>query len=278
MAEARQRLREAGIPSPEADLDARLLAELALGWTAERYFTTAHATEPAGFLDRYLPLISRRAAREPLAYIVGRREFWGLSFELTHDVLIPRPETELIVEAALELMPRRDEPAAIVDVCTGCGCIAIALAHERPAARVLATDVSPEALDLARRNAARHGVATRVAFQQADLFDGLTGPFDLVVANPPYVRDRDRLGLQPEVGNHEPSVALFGGDDGLTIVRRLVSQAARHLADGGHLIFEFGFGQDPDVEALVTDNAGLELIGLKRDLQGIARTAVAVRR
>jgi release factor glutamine methyltransferase len=277
LAEARQRLREAGIPSAEADLDARLLAELALGWTTERFFTSANDAEPAGFTDRYQQLVSRRAAREPLAYIVGRREFWGLPFEITPDVLIPRPETELIIEAALELYPRADDELAIVDVCTGCGCIAIALARERRSARVIATDISARALDVALRNAAIHGVETRVDIKQADLLDGLVGPFDLIVANPPYVRDRDRPGLQPEVGNHEPSVALFGGNDGLEIVRRLVQQAVTRLGAGGYLIFEFGFGQDPSIETLIADASDLRLIELRRDLQGIARTAVARR-
>jgi release factor glutamine methyltransferase len=278
VAEARRRLRDAGIPSAEADLDARLLAELALGWTTERLFTSGNEADPSGFADRYQCLVSRRAAREPLAYIVGRREFWGLSFEITPDVLIPRPETELIVEAALDVFPRADDQLAIVDVCTGCGCIAIALADERPAARVVATDVSARALDVARRNAAILGVDARVTFQQADLLDGQVGPFDLIVANPPYVRDRDRPGLQPEVRNHEPSVALFGGDDGLGIVRRLVQQAVTRLSVGGYLIFEFGFGQDASIETLIADTSDLTLIGLRRDLQGIARTAVAERR
>jgi release factor glutamine methyltransferase len=278
VAEARRRLRDAGIPSAEADLDARLLAELTLGWTTERLFTSGNETEPSGFADRYQGLVSRRAAREPLAYIVGRREFWGLGFEITPDVLIPRPETELIVEAALDMFPRADDQLVIVDACTGCGCIAIALADERPAARVVATDVSARALDVARRNAAILGVDTRVNFQQADLLDGQVGPFDLIVANPPYVRDRDRPGLQPEVRNHEPSVALFGGDDGLQIVRRLVQQAVTRLRVGGYLIFEFGFGQDASIETLIADTGDLRLIGLRRDLQGIARTAVAERR
>jgi release factor glutamine methyltransferase len=259
-------------------LDARLLAEVALGWTTERFFTAADEGEPIGFFEQYRRLIARRASREPLAYIVGRREFWGLSFEITPDVLIPRPETELIVEAALDLFPRADDPLAIVDACTGCGCLAIALASERPSARVVATDISAPTLDVGRRNSALHGVQARVDFRQGNLLEGLDGPVDLIVANPPYVRDGDRPGLQPEVREHEPSIALFGGADGLEIIRRLVSQAAACLGTGGYLIFEFGFGQDPTIETLIRGASGFSLIELKRDLQGIARTAVAQRR
>jgi release factor glutamine methyltransferase len=272
VADARQRLRGAGISPIESDLDARLLAEHVLGWTPERYFISEREPAPDGFAERYQELVDRRAAREPIAYIVGRREFWNLLFEVTPAVLIPRPETELIVESALELFPRRDEALTVVDACTGCGCIAVALARERPAARIVATDISEPALETARRNAALHGV--QVLFEHRNLLDGIPGPLDLVVANPPYVRDGDRRGLQPEVRDHEPGVALFGGGDGLDIIRALVAQAAERVRPTGYLIFEFGFGQDPAVEALIAGRSDLRLIGLKRDLQGIARTAV----
>ena len=278
MADARGRLRAAGIPREESDLDARLLAEFALGWTSERFFTSAGQRESDDFAHRYEALVSRRASREPLAYIVGRQEFWGLSFEVSPAVLIPRPETELIVEAALALFPSTDAPVSVADVCTGSGCVAVALARERPAARVVASDVSNVALALARRNASRHGVADRVTTVCTDLLDGIDPPLDLVASNPPYVRERDRLGLQPEVRDHEPALALFAGPEGLDIIRRLVGQAPTRLRPGGYLIFEFGFGQDEAVEELLASSPDFQSIELRRDLQGIARTAVARRR
>ncbi len=270
------RLRAAGLSSAEADISARALAEHLLGWNTERFLIDAVDAEPDGFAPRFDAVLARRAAREPLAYIVGAREFWGLELEVTPDVLIPRPETELIVEAALDLHPVRDAALAVADVGTGSGAIAIAIASERPRASVVATDISSAALAVARRNAMRHGLSARVQFATADLLDGIDGPFDLVVANPPYVRDGDRRGLQPEVRN-EPGVALYGGTEGLDPITRLVTQAPSRLAPGGHLVFEFGFGQDLEIERLVGEAGSLTLIELKRDLQGIARTAVARR-
>jgi release factor glutamine methyltransferase len=192
-------------------------------------------------------------------------------------VLIPRPATELIVEAVQELFPDRAVPLRIADVCTGCGCVAVAIAHERPSVLVTATDISQPALAVARRNAARHGVSDRVSFSQGDLLDGIGGTFDAIVANPPYVIDRARPALQPEVRDHEPSVALFGGIDGLGLVARLIATAPERLRSGGYLIFEFGLGQDVEIEDLLAASPELTLVDLRRDLQGIARTAIARR-
>jgi release factor glutamine methyltransferase len=274
---ARLRLREAGITPTESDLDARLLAQHVLGWTTERFLIDGRQAEPDGFAPRYDALVARRATREPLAYIVGVREFWGLELEVTPDVLIPRPATELIVEAIQELHPDRNAPLTIADVCTGCGCVAVAIAIERPSAIVEATDISRPALEVARRNAARHGVGDRVTFTHGDLLDHLDRVFDAIVANPPYVIDRARPALQPEVRDHEPSVALFGGEDGLSLVARLIEDAPSRLRPGGHLIFEFGLGQDVEIEDLLAAAPELTLVGLRRDLQGIARTAIARR-
>jgi release factor glutamine methyltransferase len=201
-----------------------------------------------------------------------------LSFAVSPAVLIPRPETELIVEAALELFPDPDRVLTAADVCTGSGCVAVALASERPAARITATDISSDALEVARQNAARHGVRDRIAFHCGDLFDGVEGPFDVIAGNPPYVAERDRPGLQPEVRDYEPGVALFGGSDGFHLVERLVTSAAEYLRPGGYLLCEFGLGQDERVESLVAGTGNLRLIELRRDLQGIARTIVARRR
>jgi release factor glutamine methyltransferase len=279
VAAARQRLRAAGISPVESDLDARLLAQHVLGWSTERFLADAQTTEPQGFGSRFDTLVERRATREPLAYIVGTREFWGLDFEVTPAVLIPRPATELIVEAILDRFPDRHAELTIADVCTGCGCVAVALAHERPAARVVATDISNDALAVADRNAARHGVGDRIELRHGDLLAPLHGRtgFDAISANPPYVVDGARPALQPEVRDHEPAVALFGGADGLSVLTRLVGDAPAHLRPGGWLVFEFGFGQDVEVEQLVRSCAAMELVEIRRDLDGIARTVVARR-
>ncbi len=248
-----------------------------LRWDTAQLLTSASDAPPDAFPSAFEALVARRAAREPLAYITGRKEFWNLQLEVSPAVLIPRPETELIVEATLAVVPPL-QLFALIDACTGCGNVAVAIAHERAGARVVATDISEVALDVARRNGARYGVEGRVSFVRADLFGDLSGPVDVITANPPYVAERNGPGLQPEVGQHEPGVALFGGgSDGLEIVGRLVRDAPPLLRPGGHLIFEFGFGQEVEVEALVQSSPYLTLVELKRDLQGIARTAVTRR-
>lgn len=278
VAAARLRLRAAGIGPVEADASARALARHVLGWDAARYLTAAADPEPSGFADEYDTAVGRRATREPSAYIIGEREFWGLAFEVSPSVLIPRPETELIVEAVLEVFgsePRR--ALRVADACTGCGNVAIAIAREFPAASLVATDISDEALEVARRNGARHGVADRIRFVRADVLAGVDGPFDLVVANPPYVCASARPALVPEVRDHEPSVALFGGAVGTELVAKLVEEGAARLRPGGYLMFEFGLGQDVEVEELIARTTGVTLVGLRRDLQDIARTAIARR-
>ena len=272
---ARARLRDAGIKDAEADLDARLLAQRLLGWDAAQFFTAASDPAPAGFASRIRRLVARRAAREPIAYITGRQEFWDLTFEVSPAVLIPRPETELIVEAALELFPDADAPLSIADVCTGSGCLAVALAHERPRATLVATDVSADALDVARRNAARLGVAGRIRFILTDLFRDVDGSFDLIVANPPYVASATASAFSPKcatTSRPSPSSRRTTASRSSAVWS---SKSAAHLKPGGILMFEFGFGQDVEVEQLIADAPELTMIGLKRDLQGIARTAVA---
>ena len=275
VAVASDRLREAGIAN-SANLDARLLAQHVLGWDSARLLARAGEAAPPQFEAAYEPLVTRRVAREPMAYITGHREFFGLDFEVTPDVLIPRPETEIIVESVLASMPQA-QLFTMIDVCTGCGNIAVAVAHQRTNARIVALDVSSRALDVASRNAARYGVEGRVTFKQADLFGDVAGPADVITANPPYVPERNAAGLQREVGEHEPHVALFGGGDGLAIIERIVSEAPPLLRPGGLLVFEFGFGQEVEVEDLIRRSTSLALADLKRDLQGIARTAIARR-
>jgi release factor glutamine methyltransferase len=276
VAEARDGLRRAGIPPSEADLDARLLAQLALGWNAEQFLGRADEPADPDFLSRYDSLVARRVDREPLAYISGQKEFWNLTFEVSSAVLIPRPESELIVEAALERCGDLS-PLSIADIGTGSGCLAVTLARARPRARVLATDVSAEALGIARANAVRHSVAERVQFLQTDVLRGVYQMFDLIVSNPPYVPEPARPALQPEVRDHEPSIAIFAGDSGLSVIRQLVDQSVGRLNAGGFLIFEFGLGQSEMIEPLLAGTKGLSKVEFKADLQGIPRTAIAQR-
>ena len=225
-------------------------------------------------LAAYQGLIERRLRFEPVQYIVGTQEFFGLELLVTPAVLIPRPETELLVEAVLE---RAAPDARMVDVGTGSGAIAIALAHRLPEARVLALDVSAQALAVARGNAARHGMEERVRFAQSDLLGVLTPGerFEVIVSNPPYVPHADGPGLHPQVRDHEPALALFAGEDGLGVYRRLIPQAEAHLAAGGLLALEIGYGQG---EAILRLLEGWEQVALIDDLQGIARVALARRK
>ncbi|HUR33997.1 MAG TPA: peptide chain release factor N(5)-glutamine methyltransferase [Vicinamibacterales bacterium] len=277
VADARRRLRAAGIPADEASLDARLLAQYALGWDAARLMTHGDEVATSQFQHAYELLVSRRFCREPLAYITGTREFWNLAIEVTPAVLIPRPETELLIETAVEYF-ERTQPIRIADVCTGSGCVAVGLGREFPRATIVASDISPDALDVARRNVARYGLASRVACTCADLLAGLAGPFDLVVANPPYVPATEAPQLQPEVREFEPAGALFAGEHGLHIVRRLVRESAAALAADGVLMFEFGAGQEAAIDRIVADLPALMLAEVKRDLQDIPRVAVVRRR
>ena len=276
---ARARLRTASVPEREAELDARFLARHVLGWDAARLLTDGTAPAPPNFTTAYDALIDRRTTREPIAYILGRQEFWGLAFEVSPAVLIPRPETEVLVEAALSRIPEAGS-FDVADVGTGSGCVAIAIARDRPRARLVAVDISREALEIAAANARRHGVADRITFACGDL---LALPplaqrtFDLIVSNPPYVAEDDRQTLQPEVRDYEPAAALFAGRDGLSIIRRLVAQSVARLKPGGFLMFEIGQGQDDAVRELISATPGLTMSGLRHDLQGIARTAIARR-
>jgi release factor glutamine methyltransferase len=277
VAAARERLAAAGIASDEAGLDAVLLARHVLGWDAATWIARETDPAPPGFVERYRELVARRTRREPMGYLLGRVEFWGLELEVSPAVLIPRPESEIIVEAALGAARGLAAPL-IVDVGTGSGCLAVALASALPAARILAIDVSAPALAVARRNAARHGVARRIAFVRGDLLGPLRGEADLIVSNPPYVPRTERHNLQPEVRAYEPPEALFAGDDGLAVIRRLVAGAETHLRPGGWLIFELGIGQQPAVRALLEQSGRWHSIDIRPDLQGIPRTAMARRR
>jgi release factor glutamine methyltransferase len=216
-----------------------------------------------------------------MAYLYGGQEFYGRMFEVTSAVLIPRPETELIVEAALQRFPDDRAVLHIADIGTGSGCLAVTLAKERPAARVLATDISKAGFLVAQQNANRYGVEDRVVFAFGDLLAEVSQTtfnlFDLVVSNPPYVPDGARAALQPEVRDYEPANALFAGPDGLAVIRRMIPAAEARLKTGGSLIFEIGDGQDEAVGELIAAAPGLKMVALRNDLQGIPRTVVAER-
>jgi len=224
----------------------------------------------------YLDLIERRKRGEPIQYVTGEQEFYGLPFRVTPDVLIPRPETEHLVEKAIELATGIAQPQ-IVDVGTGSGAIAIAVAHSLPQAQITALDLSAAALDIAHENAIRNGVANRIRFLQSDLLAAVTlEKFKVVVSNPPYVPTADRDSLSVEVREHEPALALFAGKDGLDIYRRLVPEAFAVLEAGGHLLMEIGYGQSAAIAALL-EEAGFLQISFVPDLQGIPRVACAKR-
>lgn len=274
---ARAQLIGAGLAPETAQRDAELLARHAAGWDLASWL--ARRGEPADtpVLARFAALIERRLAREPIAYIRGVQEFWGREFLVSPAVLIPRPETELLVEAALAVLAA--QPGAIVvDVGTGSGCIAITLALEAPHAAIYAVDISEDALALARSNAARFG-ASRICFLEGRYLASSPRPVDLIVSNPPYVAQRDAPALAPEVRDYEPHVALFGGDDGWRDIRILLAEASAALAPGGRLLMEIGYGQvdaiHQEVERAAPD---LVLRGTLSDLQGIPRVAVIHRR
>ncbi|MBC7910495.1 MAG: peptide chain release factor N(5)-glutamine methyltransferase [Pyrinomonadaceae bacterium] len=277
LVEASQMLRRAGIMEARRDASA-LLAHL-LGRDATYLIAHAERELTASDVARYRSFIERRAAGEPLQYITGRQEFFNLDFTVTPDVLIPRPETELLVETALELMKETNAPPFICDVGTGTGCIAISILHERRQARGVALDISPTALKVAAQNAARHDVRERLAFAASDCLDALDAArteFSLIVSNPPYVAERAYDGLQREVREHEPRVALTPGGDGLGMIRRLLADAPRFLSTRGHLLLEIGFDQHEAVNQMI-DNSVWTLLDIHKDLQGIPRT-VALRK
>ena len=276
LADARTRLEAVGIPGHEAAVDVDFYVRQILGWDRARLLTSRADAAPAALEPTFSAWVDRRAQREPSAYIVGHREFYGRDFGVSPAVLIPRPETEHIVEAALPLLAAQPH-ALVADLGTGSGNIAVTLACEAPGCRVIATDLSGDALEVASRNAATHGVADRVTFLRTSYLDGVDERFALIAANPPYVRDIDRGGLSPSV-LREPAVALFGGADGLRGIEAVLDATVAHLLPDGWLLMEFGFGQEDDVRAAVGRRHDLHLDRTISDLQGLPRTVVVQRR
>jgi release factor glutamine methyltransferase len=280
---------------PSAALASELLLMHTLG--RDRAWIYAHPEHEleATAREKYFALIAQRAGGIPTQHITGRQEFWGLDFEVAPAVLIPRPETEHVIEVALERLgiavgsdiAGREEKLRIADVGTGSGCIAIALAHELPQAHITATDISAAALEVARRNAKRHGVAERIEFIECDLLDlashqspatshqSLT--FDLIASNPPYIGRLEAAALPREVREHEPEAALFGGEIGTEIYRPLIAQAASLLKPGGILVLELGFNSAEYVSSLL-DAPKWTSVAITNDLAGIGRIASARRK
>jgi release factor glutamine methyltransferase len=261
-----------------ARLDAELLATRAFSRTRVELYT--HFDQPLGDpeLAAYRGLVQRRMAGESVAYILGRKEFWSLDIEVDARVLVPRPDTEALVEQALELLkarPASDPALRVADIGTGSGALALALKKERPGDAVFAVDISPEALDVARGNASRLGLD--ITFLQGDLVSPLTdlGPFDLIVSNPPYIPSQDIAGLSPEV-RREPRLALDGGKDGLELVRRLANDARKVLTPGGALAMEIGAGQAAAAMEILR-GTGYTGIGVRRDLASIERVVHGLR-
>jgi release factor glutamine methyltransferase len=266
-----RRLKESGVDS--ARLDARLLVAQATGASVEQLVAFPERRLSDDECARLRATVERRARREPLAQIVGHREFWSLDFLVSRDTLIPRPDSETIVAAALALAGPRDAARRVLDFGTGTGCLLLALLHEWPHAAGVGVDRSAGALDIARRNAAALGLGTRARFVVGNWGAGLDGPFDVIVANPPYIAEGELAGLAPELA-FEPRGALAAGADGLDAYRALAPDVRRLLAPAGVAVFEVGMGQAGDVEAILRD-AGLEIGPRQRDLAGVERAVIA---
>jgi len=278
--DAMARMRSADVPSHALAAELLLMHVL----DCDRAWLYAHPEAPLDAEDarRYFELVTRRAAGAPTQYLIGKQEFWGLEFEVTPAVLIPRPETEHLIEAALERLGelRVRCPLRVADVGTGSGCIAVALAHELSHSEIFATDISVRALEVARRNAARHGMAGRISFLECDLLDALSNEangFDLIVSNPPYVARNEEAQLQREVREHEPHEALFCGPTGTEIYAPLIAQSAEMLRRGGFLVLEIGFGALDRVRPLFEESPAWTGIRVTNDLAGIPRVISAER-
>ncbi len=269
---ATQRLTEAGCDSPR--LDAQLLLAHVLG--QERSWLFAHHDHPLSpeEAQRYTELVARRARREPVAYLIGRKAFYGLEFVVDRRVLIPRPETELLVDLALDQLSRREgRPVAVADVGTGSGAIAVSLAVHAPWARIYGLDISAEALEVARENGRRLAQEDNPVFLQSDLLEALPQPVDLIVANLPYVTSQDYADLAPDILEYEPRLALEAGPEGLDLIRRLLDQAGDHLKSDGVILLEIGADQGEVVTELARQmEPRPSYIGVRRDYSGHVRT------
>jgi release factor glutamine methyltransferase len=281
---------------PEPDRDSEVLLRSALRMDRVSFLLSGQSPLPPGPAELFRGWIFRRVKKEPVSHILERREFWGLDFRVTSDVLIPRPETELLVEQVLrrvretkpgsgngidpgEIGPETGNPRLrILDLCTGSGCIAVSLARELPETHLWAVDIAPGALKVAGENAERHGVSGRIVFLRGDLFEPLKGmgPFDLIVSNPPYIPRGGLRSLPPEVRDFEPVIALDGGEDGLYFYRRIFAESSLHLKPGGCLILEIGHDQSDQIRRLIDGQPGMALQEILKDLAGIERVVTCI--
>lgn len=268
---AQRTLSAAGID--DADIEAEVLLRHALGLDRSRLYASLRDDIDDARRREFDALLSRRLAHEPTAYITGHKEFYGLELETTPDALIPRPETELLVDEALRLAPL-DEPCVVVDVGTGCGAIAVALAAHLPRAVIYAIDASPAALALAERNAERLSLAGRIRFLLGDLLDPLPEPADLVVANLPYVKTSDWQALPPEIRDHEPRSALDAGPTGTEVIEKLLAEAPRHLRPGGRLLVEIGWDEGDRLRQIARECFPGARVEIKQDLASLDRLLV----
>ncbi|WKZ33806.1 MAG: peptide chain release factor N(5)-glutamine methyltransferase [Thermodesulfobacteriota bacterium] len=270
---ASEALSNAGIPEPVAE--AELILMRILGVKRHSLFLDARKELPFEKAAELEDALLRRVKREPSQYIFGETDFRGLTLKVTKDVLIPRPETELLAGEAIKLGKDMDPALAVIDLCTGSGCIAASIASEAPGPVVYATDISEKALQIARENAARAGVAERIRFLHGDLFAPLPGVLrgsaGIIVSNPPYVPERDMEGLDPEVRDFEPREALSGGEDGLSFIRRIVSESPLFLAPGGWLLIEIGYGQAGEARRMAAADGRYDKIEIIRDYGKIDR-------
>jgi release factor glutamine methyltransferase len=270
----------AGLSPETGRREAELLARHVLGCDLASWLVRQRDPASTAFKAAFAPLVQRRAKHEPIAYITGTREFFGRPFAVTPAVLIPRPETELVVEEAVADLASRPVPVdrrwRIADIGTGSGCLAITLALEHPRASIVATDTSAAALRSAASSARRLKTAHRIEFRHTSLLDGVRGPFDLIVSNPPYVAERDRASLPADVRDYEPATALFGGEDGLDVLRALIPAAERALVPRGTLVVEIGADQ-ADAAAGLLGHTSFDLVRLRRDLADRPRVVIARR-
>ena len=266
--DAGNRLEAAGIPSPRAE--ARILMRAASGRSPEAQIRDPDAPVTASDAERLLALAKRRAGREPISRILGEREFRSLCFSLAPDTLDPRPDSETVVEAALDWCGGRPGPLRVLDLGTGTGCLLLAVLKTRPEATGIGTDIAAGAVAAATRNASRLGLSDRASFRRADWDSGIVGTFDLILSNPPYIATSEIDGLEPEVSLWDPRAALDGGADGLDAYRRLAPAVAGRLAPGGAAFLEIGAAQEEAVEAIMGAEGFSRFVG-KADLGGIVR-------
>jgi release factor glutamine methyltransferase len=271
LSNATARLGTAGIS--DARREARLLVAAALGWEVARVLGFSELEMTTAANQRLETLLVRRSAREPVSRILGYREFWSLRFVLSADTLDPRADSETLIEASLAALDDRERAYRVLDFGTGTGCLLLALLAELPHAVGIGTDCSQGALETARQNAAALDLGDRARFVRGNWGDGLSGQWDVVLANPPYVASRELDGLMPEVARYEPRLALDGGADGLTAYRALAPEIARLLAPAGIAAIEVGAGQAPAVAATMA-GAGLVLRAIRHDLSGVDRCLV----